>query len=260
MFKPMKSKDYKREKIIFPVICEPKLDGDRGIYIDGNFYSSNNKKIWGLDHITQHLKKLNAPLLDGELFIPKRPQNESSGILRSNTIKKPAIWYNIFDAPEIELYYKDRLLYCSIYDDTDSHIILTQSVEVNSLLKLNNYYAQCLNDGYEGIMIKNPFHYYQQGKISWDWMKKKEIHSVDILIIDFVEGTGKYINMLGYLICLYENKKVRIGYGFKDKERKEFWENRNKMKGKIIEVRYQNKTKNGIFRHPRFFRLRPDKD
>jgi len=75
-----------------------------------------------------------------------------------------------------------------------------------------------------------------------------------------IEGTGKYVGQLGAVECLLQNKQiVRVGSGFKDDERTKLWERASELPGQYIEVKYQEKTKDGSLRFPVFLRFRKDK-
>jgi len=65
--------------------------------------------------------------------------------------------------------------------------------------------------------------------------------------------------MLGAAIVTYKGKRVRVGSGFSDEQRQQFWANPNSIKGKIIEVQFHEETPDGSLRHPRFVRVREDK-
>jgi DNA ligase-1 len=78
-------------------------------------------------------------------------------------------------------------------------------------------------------------------------------------------GTGKYENVLGNLICEdEEGNLVKVGSGFSDNQREEYWNERNELIGNIVEIQYQEvtKNKNGTksLRFPVFVRFRDDKD
>jgi len=50
----------------------------------------------------------------------------------------------------------------------------------------------------------------------------------------------------------------KVGTGFTDMERQEWWIKRNSRVGTVIEVECMQLTPDGLFRHPRFVRWRPD--
>ena len=85
---------------------------------------------------------------------------------------------------------------------------------------------------------------------------------MDLKIIDYIEGTGKYVNMLGALVVDFKGNSVGIGTGFSDEDRKYIWDNRDKLLGRIVELRYfeVTKDKNGIesLRFPSYVCIREE--
>ena len=119
---------------------------------------------------------------------------------------------------------------------------------------------EAMSNNVEGVMIKNDS-LYQHGKRSFDWMKVKDELSVDFPVVEAYEGTGKYKDMLGGFIA--ENPdtgaRVRIGGGYNDEQRKQYWDNRNDYIGVVAEIKYQYMTPKGSLRHPIFKCWRIDK-
>jgi DNA ligase-1 len=251
----MLAKDFDEKKVTFPCYAEPKIDGDRGVYRDGNLYTRSGRVINGLGHLTNFLKKIGAPALDGELLVPNLPQSESSGIIRSNG-DKSKVWFYIFDMPDDHgVYYERKRRLARWHDDT--HQIKVIFVRyMHSIPELYEYYKGCLGAGFEGCMVKTPDHFYQN-KRSYDWMKMKEVHTADMLVVGIVRGQGKYAGTLGYLKCIYKGKDIQVGGGFSDDERDSFYQDREVL-DKYIEVAYQEETKDGSLRHPRFIKVRYD--
>jgi DNA ligase-1 len=114
----------------------------------------------------------------------------------------------------------------------------------------------------EGLMINTANGKYETKRTD-QLLKVKEFYTIDLRVVDTYEY--KHPGNLGGFICEYKDgNTVRVGGGFKQHERKEFWEKREEMIGKIIEVRYfqESTNQNGgkSIRHGHFMGVRWDKN
>jgi DNA ligase-1 len=124
-------------------------------------------------------------------------------------------------------------------------------------------YAIKRKAGKEGTIVKNINHMWVP-KRSNELCKLKAIETADLMVVDVIEGTGKYVGMVGALKCKTEDGllEVNVGSGFSDAERKEFF--RFGMINSVIEVLYneviksKGKDKASLFL-PRFECVRFDK-
>lgn len=99
---------------------------------------------------------------------------------------------------------------------------------------------EALLAGYEGIMVKDPAAPYEC-KRTKSWLKVKPFMDVTMEIVGWEEGTGKNVGKLGAFMMKGEEDgkqvEVNCGGGFSDKERAEFWANKEAMKGTLWDVR-----------------------
>lgn len=116
---------------------------------------------------------------------------------------------------------------------------LTQT-EIEALLK------QELDAGNEGLVL-----YQTATNVYW---KVKPVHTIDLRVLRVIPGTGRNFARLGAVLTKYG----KVGTGFTDEQRDEFFMNPNFLSS-IIEVSYMEMTKNKKMRHARFIRPRPDK-
>lgn len=102
-------------------------------------------------------------------------------------------------------------------------------------------------------------------KRSNDIIKLKGILSGDGLVKDVYAGKlgGKNENLLGGLLVTYKDTLVRIGGGFSDEQREQFWNNPEDIIGKVVEYNYTEASKNDKgeidLRYSRFVTVRDDK-
>lgn len=113
--------------------------------------------------------------------------------------------------------------------------------------------------GGEGTIGKARLEPYHEGKRDFSLIKVKEDVDADLLVIDMVEGAGKYTGTLGALVCRDKSgNKHRIS-GMTDEQRYQWWTNPSAITGSIIEIKAMKKLKDGQYREPRFKAVRFDK-
>ena len=157
-----------------------------------------------------------------------------------------------------------------IIDSCMSHVKLLDHIMVDldtdsGRTKMQTYAETCVKNGYEGIMIKNMGAPYECKRNKF-WLKWKPKISVDLTIVGFELGksTGKNSKRLGSFICEGEDDgkfiRTNVGGGFSDAERQEYWDARESLMGRIIEVEAdavsQDKTGEYSLRFAEFVRFR----
>lgn len=125
--------------------------------------------------------------------------------------------------------------------------------DVQSLLR------RMIAEGHEGAMVKDLDAPYVCDRTK-SWLKLKPTKTVEMEITDSVEGTGKYVGMLGAFTCRDKaGTVVSVGTGLVDAQRLGLWKDRDSLPGKIIEVKMQDGGAIATARHPVFVRFRPDR-
>lgn len=136
---------------------------------------------------------------------------------------------------------------------------LTPRYLVSSTSEIMAFYAKFRDMGLEGAIVKNPKKPYTCRR-NHAWMKIKANESVDVTVIDCVEGTGKNVGKLGALVVALDNGvECNVGSGLSDEQRESFWDNTDEVIGRTVEVSYHEVTPDGSLRHPVFQRFRDDK-
>lgn len=114
----------------------------------------------------------------------------------------------------------------------------------------------------EGIMIKNG----AIGKYGKTWTKVKKEATCDCFILGATSGKGKYEGQIGTLeLAVYNHGAIypigKISNVGTDDDRRDMTNMalRSELKDKVIEVKYNEVTKNFKLRHGRFTRWREDK-
>lgn len=262
-----------------------KLNGNRASFYRGKMISRQGKEFTGMQHIISDLEQLGMGwFYDGEL-IRKNVDNLSdgenfrigTGIINSDAESKNEIKFVVFDYfPESEISngqssakYKVRRdmlngLRKTIKEKNLKNVeVVTMVYEGTDQSQIMKWLDYAVDNGWEGLMLNKDATY--KCKRTTDLIKIKRFYTMDLPIVNVVEGDGKLKGTMGSLVVQYKDNTVNVGSGFDDKTRKLFWEKRESLIGRIIEVKYKEitsdkKTKLDSLQFPIFIRLRePDK-
>lgn len=137
-----------------------------------------------------------------------------------------------------------HVLWSEIYslDPLDTRLFWKTIINPTEL-KIQAMLQSAIAAGNEGLVLRN-------GKT---WLKVKPFETYDVPISGIIEGTGKYKGMLG----AFKTSKGKVGTGFNDEDRKVLYD--STLINSIVEVECQGLTPAGMFRHPRYKRMRFDK-
>tara|TARA_S200000501_G_C20769302_1_gene719807 strand:+ start:158 stop:1096 length:939 start_codon:yes stop_codon:yes gene_type:complete len=295
----MKAKNSNEERLAtfsFPAYSQMKADGMRfQVEIGDHLFkplSSVGRTYPGLHKLySSDIEKIKNEfrsgyqfVLDGELLahdnlgkpLPRAKSNGITNKLGHNTITQEelgSLKFMVWDLiPSDEFWsgkhlipYHVRLQVLTriIAEQDLTFISLIPTVEVADIESAKQHARELIAMGYEGTILKeidSPW----ENKRSKHCLKFKEEHDCDLEVVEIQEGQGKYVGMMGALICESADKKVRvkIGTGFSDALRnKYFFE--DQIMGKIVRVEYNTKTEaqNGVHSLflPKFGELREDK-
>jgi len=264
-----KKKEYKGVKHWY---ASPKLDGHRCLYIDGKLISRNGKEIIGFDHIIEELKQFPFVFnfVDGELYSHDMKFSEIQGIIsRSKNIdveKKKLVKFNVFAVVDDYINNTREMISKMKFKNNFKYITFLEYTRIeNNFKDIKKLHDEYVKEGYEGIMLRDVKKFYDY-KRSNALLKFKNFKETDLKIVKCIEGVGKYEGMLGAfkLRGKAEGKKVitECGSGFSDEQREKFWKKRDKLKGTLVEVKYQNISKRNdeySLRFPVFLKRKTDR-
>jgi hypothetical protein len=289
------------DKITFPAIVQKKEDGmrfnaivkfDRDLKGTVEFRSRNGKEISLLGSLEEEFIELaygKNLVFDGELLVYDTIETDSNGkicdrqtgngilnrAVKGTITKEQAdrvvatLWdqipYEDFIAGKCDQPYRyrfKRLLYLIDRCDIYRKIELVETFDVHSLEQTQTIFQNYLDDGDEGIILKDPNSLWEN-KRSKGQIKFKAELDCDLKVMSVISGTGKYADAIGSLYCESSDGKVKVyvGSGFTDEQRNappsEYFD-------KIIAVKYNARIKNvqgeeSLFL-PIFLEVREDKE
>lgn len=261
-----------------------KLNGARATLYEGQLLARSGMPYKGLEHITDALSWLRVAgfVADGELTLKDKgdlSDNEafrvSTGILNSDNVNKTVICYTIFDMipvkdfdalkPQVTYRYRRDILnqFAERIADTDGAVkVLPVLYHGTDQSKIEELLEQMVREDKEGLMINTdaPYRRTRHKGI----LKVKRFYTMDLPIIRCEEGTGRLSGTLGAFVLKYKENEVKVGSGFTDEQREQFWNNRDDMEGLLCEVKYKeisqdNGTGLESLQFPVFVGIRTDK-
>jgi DNA ligase-1 len=289
VFECMLADDSKKheKKMTGDVIVEPKLDGVRVITIcdvdkdEVKMFSRNGKELSNFPKIFKQfddvLEQLGESMVfDGEVMSDDF-QTLMREIHRKGGAKTDDAVLNLFDCLPLEEFKEggsnntlgQRKEWLDGYN-FGPNISKVETVKMNlseedGQKQFADYNKLCIDKGFEGIMVK-PIAGVYECKRSSLWLKVKPFIEVSLTVKAVEEGTGRNVGKLGALIVEGTDGgkfiKTNVGSGLSDKDRQEFWTDKNKLIGQVVEVRADAITQNQdsqdeySLRFPRFLRFR----
>lgn len=261
-----------------------KLNGVRATYYKGRLYARSGIPYEGLEHITKELSwdTTDALVLDGELTLKDNgglSDNEAfrvaTGIINSDATDKTVICYTVFDVlptgefenGESEEGYRARRSALEVVKarlSKDSPVrILPVLYSGTDQSKIYELLEQMVREDKEGLMVNLDVPY--KRKRHNGILKVKRFYTMDLPILACEEGTGRLAGILGTFVLDYKGNEVRVGSGFTDKQRIQYWKRRHELTGVLCEVKYKEissdkNTGAESLQFPVFLSLRTDKE
>ena len=264
-FKPMLAHDYNdyKEKIKYPVVTQPKLDGVRCIIDIDGMRSRNGKELISAPHIHEALKPLFEKypdlVFDGELYAHKSDGVDFNKIISCVRKTKPTpndiieskqyIQYWIYDLPSHAGQFHERSLAISDLDLPECCVVVDTTIIYNEE-DLMDMYRVYMTDGYEGQMIRVLDSEYEN-KRSKHLLKHKSFMDAEFEIRGVVEGKGKLSGKIGKLVFDGFDSAVNG-----DHEYLEMLFRQGDLVGKKATVKYFELTTDGVPRFPKVVAIR----
>jgi DNA ligase-1 len=268
---------------------EVKLDGVRVltiVYPDGRVdqYSRNGKELVNFEHIKTQISKTASQftepvVIDGEVMSASF-QDLMKQVHRKDNVEAGDAVLHLFDivslkdfqAGKSKVRQEERSERVYKWHKTNKDELPNVAVVGHELVDLSTDEGKqrfreinqtAIAGGYEGIMIKDPDAPYEC-KRTTSWLKLKPFIEVSLTVKEVEIGTGRNEGRLGAFVCegVDDGKAIRVnvGSGFSDSDRDSYWDGREAIVGKVVEVRADAITQNqdGTYslRFPRFMRFR----
>lgn len=260
---PMLAHDYNKrgKSITFPAYIQRKLDGVRCVAIPSRgLFSRNGKQFPHLTHISDEVDRFGKDLiLDGELYSDELSFQEIVGIVKKETLRPgdhetmKKIYLYVYDCIMLsrpEASYTDRYTLLKSVFGSPANLRLLETSICTSEDEMKRLHAEYVAEGYEGVILRQMNGMYKIGHRSPELQKYKEFFDAEYPVIGFKQGDGEEKG------CVIWQCRTPAGLEFAVRprgtraDRIELFANGSAYIGKLLTVRYQELTSDGIPRFP----------
>jgi DNA ligase 1 len=296
-FKPLLASNEKVDltTLSYPLLASTKLDGIRCIFYKGQILSRSLKQIQNkqLRERFESIRKfteINQCILDGEIYSPELTFQEITHYVMTQDLEDEilpkSLKFYCFDCLTDENLQFSRRIGDVEYYSLRQNIIYVKHIRVNNSNEVEKYFEEVLQDGYEGLILRNPESLYKFGRGT---IKEAIIYKVkpfitfDAKIVGVVQATEvnedakKKTNELGRsvtskkigdrhliekasaFLVKYHGLDLKVTLAMTDIEKEEVWKNRSSYIGKTIEYKGMLVGSKDVPRHPVMIRFRNDK-
>lgn len=257
---PMLAQDFNKrgKSITFPCLVQPKFDGVRCVAIQGRgLFSRNGKAFPHIAHVKAEVDALPAgTMLDGELYSDALTFQEIVGLVKKQKLtaadqaKMPKIHLAVYDLIVDGPTNLERNTTLSGLISCAKHLRPVTTEECKSREDLNGFHARWTTEGYEGVMLRNKAGKYRVGVRSTDLQKYKEFEDAEYKVIGFKEGDGVEKGCVVWQCVTVKGQEFAVRPRGTHEERQALFLDGSKYIGKMLSVRYQELTTDGIPRFP----------
>lgn len=291
-FKPTLAVAADFSKIKYPVCASPKLDGIRCSIVGSKALSRTLKPIPNR-HINTVLSRPAFEGLDGELIVGDPTSKTCYTDSVANVMafdKVPHFTYYVFDLHNVDSPFSSRLLDLKALV---GGLVGAPYIEALEQWVLRNeadmlaYEAKCVEQGYEGIILRSPSAPYKYGRSTVNegyLLKVKRFEDSEAEIIGFEEemfnGNEAETNELGrtkrstakaglsgkdtlgaFLVRdVHTGIEFAVGTGLNAEQRATAWGERDRLVGSLIKYKYFPVGVKDKPRHPVFLGMRDSRD
>lgn len=256
------------ESIKYPVLASPKLDGFRCLKINGKALTRSFKPVANT-YVREYIESRMPDNIDGELMIPNANFNEISSAFRKFDGEPDFILY-VFDFIDKDKVFQERFenLKQVVEQYPNTRMVVVPHVLINNAEELLAFEIKCLEDGYEGVMVRDPKGPYKEGRCTdkQGWLLKiKRFEDSEAVVLGFEEqmtNTNELVknelglssratkkenmvpaNTLGKFLVRDLKTGVEFelgtGLGLTQELRKDIWNSRESYLGQIVKYKFQ---------------------
>lgn len=254
--KPMLAQTYDIAKIKFPCYVQPKLNGVRCLVarIDENtftFTSRKNTLYTTLDFMSDELKQIMkvGDIFDGEIYIHGMEFQDILSLVKREQEDSKKLQYWIYDVVNPVEYIKRAVLLKRLFEKKNfKHLVRVQTYKAINEKEIMQIHKTVTKGGNEGSIIRNGEGIYE-GFRSKNLLKYKDFLDAEFEIVGAEQGTGLHEGCIVF-VCKGKKGKKEFTFNatpkFSLEKRRKMFEKNEKYIGKLLTVKYQNLSKDGV--------------
>lgn len=276
LLKPMLAQSYEKHanKLEYPCFTQPKLDGIRCLARRKGdtvtLYSRKGKELDLVPHINEALLCLleDGDCADGELYTYGWDFQKIVSAIKKTSEDTPGIQYWIYDLPNMKnkdepfnkrfSYEKQRKIVEASGDN--GPLVVVETPVVNSEQDLRMYEERYIQRGFEGSMARNADSLYLFGYRSVDLLKVKRFLDAEYKIIGVTDGVSIEEGCAIFTCVTPDGQEFSVRPMGTHEERKQMFLDQDTYLGKMLTVKYQELSNDGIPRFPVGLHVREEWD
>ena len=247
----------------FPCYVQPKLDGIRCLIYMHNgtiqYQSRNHSLFQPFPHLKFDINLILSRnpgipnlILDGELYSHDLTFQQITSIVRKKDhpdLEK--VEYHLYDLYLPDKTYQERyelIKQLTNYKKPGKlNVIPVQTYKVNNRQEIEERHTQFVEEGYEGLMVRMPQGLYRQQLRSKELLKYKHFRDDEFKVVGVHEGNGG----IAVFECVTEQGRIfSVNMKCTKEEKQNYLSQYKKYDGKLLTVRYQEMTDDGVPRFP----------
>lgn len=275
-FKPLLAVEAEMDKLRFPLLVSPKLDGIRCVIHPELGPVTRSLKPIPNEALRAELAKL-PPWLDGELIAgepnAKDAMQRTSSAVMSRDGSAEGVTFYVFDRVDAEMRFMPRLDCLPVAQgmvDLRGKRPLAIKLphdEVHTLEELMRVEDDAVKCGFEGLMLRDPLGVYKFGRSTVKegiLLKMKRFSDMEGVVLAFIErahntneqtrdelGRAKRSKVKAGLVGAgtlgailvgiegFNSKVVEVGTGWTDEERLYIWHHQAEFQDRVMTFKYQ---------------------
>lgn len=290
LLKPMlakQEKDIKNRKIFDKEwYSSVKINGVRCLIYkgkDNELHAASRGSItydFVLQHILEHPKLIElfneypSIILDGEIYNYLTPLNEISGVCRSQKTAYDGdflqfYWYDIVDVDktfeerlslmnEIKDKYNFQFNPIKEWSDNELKIQFVPQIKISGLDNMMELHNQYVENGWEGLIIRDPEKTYKPGARDQRMVKIKVYKEDTFLVVGIEQGLRMYDDMC-FILKTNEGKEFKAKPLGTREQKVEYTDNfESKYLNHLGDCKYFNISAHGVVEQPVFIAFRWD--